>query len=151
MELVLRFSLVAQTKKILHITLNFYNWLKMMRLCIDIDGTICHLKGNLETYSDVLPIPGAVEQLNRLKAQGFYIILNTARHMKTCEANIGKVIAKEGFTLLEWLARYKFPYDEIWFGKPYADVYIDDKALKFEGCWEKTIKKLQNISITEKL
>ena len=33
--------------------------------------------------------------------------------------------------IVNWLNNYEIPYDEIWFGKPLADVYIDDKAKKF--------------------
>ncbi|AUH74275.1 HAD hydrolase family protein [Legionella sainthelensi] len=108
-----------------------------MRICIDIDGTICTLREANQTYKNVLPLPGAAQKIKELRENGNYIILNTARHMKTCESNIGQVIAREGHTLLEWLKEHHFEYDEIWFGKPYADLYIDDKALKFEGSWEK--------------
>lgn len=107
-----------------------------MRICIDIDGTICSLRQPHECYKQVTPLKGAVEKIKELKEKGYYIILSTARHMKTCESNVGKVIAREGFTLLEWLNQHGFVYDEIWFGKPYAHVYIDDKAFKFNGSWD---------------
>lgn len=113
-----------------------------MRICIDIDGTICALRKPHENYSDVLPIEGASEKIKALKEKGCYIILCTARHMKTCDANVGKVIAKQGLTLLEWLNKHDFVYDEIWFGKPNADVYIDDRALKFEGSWDQLQEQL---------
>lgn len=115
-----------------------------MRVCIDIDGTICHLRKNTETYNDLIPIEGAVETLKSLKEQGYYIILCTARHMKTCDANLGKVIAREGLTLMQWLKKHDFIYDELWFGKPHADLYIDDKALRFDGCWENTSSLIKN-------
>jgi capsule biosynthesis phosphatase len=107
-----------------------------MRICIDIDGTICALREPHQNYKNVAPLPGAAQKIKELRQSGNYIILNTARHMKTCESNVGLVIAREGLTLLEWLKEHEFEYDEIWFGKPYAHIYIDDKALKFEGSWD---------------
>lgn len=113
-----------------------------MRICIDIDGTICTLRQPDETYCQLLPIKGASETIKKLKDQGHYIILCTARHMKTCESNVGMVLAREGLTLLEWLKNHNFVYDEIWFGKPYAHIYIDDNALKFNGCWDSIDEEL---------
>lgn len=77
---------------------------------------------------------GAVEKLKELKAAGHTIIISTGRHMKTCQGNVGLVLARQGQVTLEWLARYGIPYDEIYFGKPWADIYIDDNALRFT-CW----------------
>jgi hypothetical protein len=34
---------------------------------------------------------------------------------------------------LDWLEKYDIPYDEIFFGKPNADIYIDDKADIYYG------------------
>ena len=39
-----------------------------MRLCIDIDGTLCRFRENGEGYADVTPLPGAVEKMKSLKA-----------------------------------------------------------------------------------
>jgi capsule biosynthesis phosphatase len=79
------------------------------------------------------PVPGAVEKLRLLKAAGHYIIICTARHMKTCQGNVGQVIARQGQVTLDWLARHGIEYDEIHFGKPHAQVYIDDNALRFSA------------------
>lgn len=106
-----------------------------MRLCIDIDGTLCELRQAHQSYADVVPLPGAVEQLKALRSAGHYIILATARHMKTCEANVGMVIARQGKILLQWLEDHQIEYDEIWFGKPNADIYIDDRGYRFNGNW----------------
>lgn len=101
-----------------------------MRIAFDIDGTICENKvGNL-TYDTVRPLPGAIETLQWLRLEGHTIILITGRHMKTCSGNVGQVIAKQGKTLLDWLARYDIPYDEIHFGKPHYDIMIDDASHK---------------------
>ncbi len=106
-----------------------------MRICIDLDGVICKLREPGQQYADLDPVPGAVEKLRELRAAGHYIIIATARHMKTCDGNVGKVIARLGATTLDWLARHEVEFDEIHFGKPHADVYIDDNALRFEA-WD---------------
>lgn len=104
-----------------------------MRIVIDIDGTISELKRGTQTYSDVRPNHEAVEKIKKLKEDGHYIILQTARHMKTCNGDQGKVFAKVGKPTLDWLDKYEIPYDEIHFGKPNADIYIDDLAHRFTG------------------
>jgi len=96
-----------------------------------------------ESYGDLLPIEGAVESLVLLRSQGHYIILFTARHMKSMNSNLGLVVATQGQVMLDWLRIHGFVYDEIYFGKPYADVYIDDLALRFTS-WENILGKLQN-------
>ncbi len=107
-----------------------------MRICIDIDGVICKLRNSGEDYPDLEPVPGAAEKLRALRAAGHYVILFTARHMKTCQGNVGLVVARKGAITLDWLARHGMEYDEIYFGKPHADIYIDDNALRFET-WDK--------------
>ncbi|HMB91095.1 MAG TPA: hypothetical protein VKP65_09635 [Rhodothermales bacterium] len=104
-----------------------------MRICIDLDGVVCQLKKPGQDYADLEPVAGAVEALRTLRAEGHYIILYTARHMKTCAGNVGQVLARQGATTLDWLARHQIEYDEIYFGKPYAHLYIDDNALRFNG------------------
>lgn len=106
-----------------------------MRICIDLDGVICELKTPDQSYSELKPIPGAVEKIRKLKENGHYIIIYTARHMKTCEGNISKILRKVGKITLDWLEKYNIPYDEICFGKPWAEIYIDDNAFRFEN-WD---------------
>jgi capsule biosynthesis phosphatase len=106
-----------------------------MRICLDLDGVICELRQPGETYADLQPVPGAAEKLRRLKDAGHTIIIHTGRHMKTCEGNVGLVLARQGYITLEWLARHNIPFDEIYFGKPWADVYIDDNAYRFTS-WD---------------
>ncbi|STR45478.1 capsular biosynthesis protein [Iodobacter fluviatilis] len=104
-----------------------------MRICFDLDGVICEIKKKGQSYSDVMPIDGATEKIRELKEAGHYIIINTARHMKTCSGNTGLVIAKIGQITMDWLTRYDIPYDELHFGKPWAQVYIDDNAFRFSS------------------
>ena len=102
-----------------------------MRICIDIDGVLASFKTGNETYADVAPIEGSIDVLKLWKSQGHYLILHTARHMKTCDGNVGKVIAKIGKITIDWLDQHDFVYDELLFGKPWAEVYIDDNAFRF--------------------
>jgi capsule biosynthesis phosphatase len=104
-----------------------------MRICIDLDGVVCRLREPGQNYADLEPVPGAVEKLRQMRAAGHTIIIATARHMKTCDGNVGQAVARQGAVTLEWLARHGIEYDEIHFGKPHAQVYIDDNALRFES------------------
>jgi len=104
-----------------------------MRICIDLDGVICQLKKEGQTYDQLEPVPGAIEKLKQLKAAGHYIIIQTARHMKTCEGNVGRVQARIGSITLNGLEKNEVPYDEIYFGKPWAQIYIDDNAFRFDN------------------
>jgi len=119
-----------------------------MKICIDIDGVICELRRPEQTYAQLEPLPGAVEKMNALKQAGHYLILCTARHMATCNSNIGLVVARQGKTLLDWLAEQHIPYDEIWFGKPHADVYLDDNGLRFNG-WEAIAGDGSNLPVSQ--
>lgn len=102
-----------------------------MRIVIDLDGTICPIKREGEKYEDLLPHPGAVDRIQELRAGGHYIIIQTARNMATQQSNVGRVMRNIGKVTLDWLDRYGILYDEIYFGKPNADLYIDDRALRF--------------------
>jgi hypothetical protein len=64
-----------------------------------------------------------------LKKQGHEIIIYTARRMETHKSNIGKVIKDIALVTFATLDKFGIQYDEIIFGKPIADIYIDDRAL----------------------
>jgi capsule biosynthesis phosphatase len=106
-----------------------------MRIAIDLDGTICSIKQEQASYADVVPLRGARERIAELRMDGHYIIIITARNMKTCDSNVGKVMKNVGKVTLEWLDTHGIEYDEIYFGKPNAEVYLDDRALRFSS-WD---------------
>ena len=64
--------------------------------------------------------------------------------MRTCNGDVGKVIERVGKVTEDWLEKWKVPYDELVFGKPYADMYIDDLGIEFSSS-EKLGKKLESI------
>ncbi|HEV3415886.1 MAG TPA: hypothetical protein VG056_03715, partial [Pirellulales bacterium] len=55
--------------------------------------------------------------------------------------------ARQGAVTLQWLAQHGIEYDEIHFGKPHADVYIDDNAVRFEG-WERLVADGSSLPIS---
>ena len=96
-----------------------------MRICFDLDNTLCAGK----PYDVARPLPGAATLLKKLKAQGHTIIIFTARGMGSSFGNSGKAIAQIGQLTFAQLEEWGFPYDEVYFGKPSADLYVDDKSL----------------------
>jgi capsule biosynthesis phosphatase len=104
-----------------------------MRIVIDLDGTLCPIKGKGERYEDLKPLDNAVSKVKELRQAGHYIIIQTARNMATQQGNLGKVMQNVGKITLDWLEKYEIPYDEIFFGKPNAHLYIDDRAFRFSS------------------
>ena len=76
-----------------------------MRIVIDLDGTISYLKQPNESYADVKIKEGAADFIKNLRANGHYVIIQTARNMATCDSNVGKVLKNVGKITLEWLDR----------------------------------------------
>jgi len=113
------------------------------RICIDLDGTICENKTSGETYDDVLPKENAIKTIQEWKSAGHYIIIYSARNMVTHNNNLGRIIANQSPVVISWLKKYNIPFDELWFGKPLADFYIDDKAVKFQT-WDQVKTEINN-------
>ena len=114
-----------------------------MRIAVDLDGTICPIKQSGQTYADLEPLPGATKRIRELRAAGHYVIIITARNMATCQSNLGTVMKNVGKITLDWLARYEIEYDEIYFGKANAHIYIDDRAFRFSSWAEITLDVLE--------
>ena len=100
-----------------------------LRICFDLDNTLVTYPTIPGDYSTVKPIEKNIKLLNDLKNDGHEIIIYTARRMLTHKNNVGKVIKDIGIVTFENLEKFKIQYDELIFGKPIADIYIDDKAL----------------------
>lgn len=115
-----------------------------MRIVIDLDGVICKLKKPNETYSDVEPNLDVIRKIKEWKKEGHIIIIYTSRYMRTCKGNVKDVIEKIGKITLDWLKKWDVPYDEIYFGKPYGDIYIDDLCLTYSSI-EEVERRLESL------
>lgn len=104
----------------------------MKRLVIDLDDTLTIHK-SAETYPDKAPNLPLIERLREYKAEGFEIIIQTARNMQTHQNSIGKINALTLPVVIDWLKRHDVPYDEIHVGKPWCGkegFYVDDRAVR---------------------
>ncbi|MBB5192461.1 capsule biosynthesis phosphatase [Silvimonas terrae] len=102
-------------------------------LVLDVDGTLVPSKKSGESYADLVPFPDMIEKVREYREAGFYIILYSARNMRTYDGNVGLINANTAKTLMQWLDKHQIPYDEIHLGKPWpgeGGFYVDDKAIR---------------------
>jgi hypothetical protein len=99
--------------------------------CIDIDGTICkkdiHNDGDYEVS---MPIVERIEKINQLYDEGHTIKYFTARGMGRYDNS--RILAQKHFYYLTYnqLNSWGCKFHQLILGKPAADYYIDDKAIK---------------------
>ncbi len=93
-----------------------------MIYCFDIDGTLCTNTDG--AYERAKPFPNVIDQVNALYDAGNHIVLYTARGSTTG---------------IDWreltgnqLRLWEVKYHKLIFGKPSADVYVDDKAINLQ-------------------
>ena len=91
-----------------------------MIYCFDIDGTLCTNTDG--AYENAQPRPESIARVNALYGEGHRIILYTARGSTT---GINWQAVTE-----EQLKGWGVQYHELRFGKPHADVFVDDKAVR---------------------
>ena len=120
--------------------------MNIKRLIVDLDNTISYtVKGD---YVNSKPIEQTINMLHKYHDDGWEIVINSSRNMRTYDANVGKINIYTLPNIISWLNKYNVPYDEIIVGKPwcgYDGFYIDDKAVRpseFHSMNEKEIHKL---------
>ena len=98
------------------------------RFCFALDNVLVTPPSKPGDFSTVQPIDKNIQLVRELKEAGHFIIISTSRLMQECGGNVGAVIAKCGHQTLTTLASLNIPYDEIHFGQPAADLYIDSSV-----------------------
>ena len=98
-------------------------------IMIDLDGVLCTEERTFERPL-AEPIAGAREALHRLRAAGHTVVVYTARSWS--EYRVAK----------KWLDDHGFEYDGLHMGKPVADVWIDDRAIRFTN-WTDVLPQLE--------
>lgn len=100
------------------------------RIIVDMDGTLCRSYWPHGTEQDIPkldPVPGSIAAIRLMKDKGYQIVIWTSR-----PESLRAVTEK-------WLSDHGVPYDELWMDKPSYLVFIDDRALNFDGRWEGTL------------
>lgn len=99
-------------------------------IAVDFDGVIArydHWEG-FGVFGDI--IPGTIEALEHLQANGWQIIVYTAR--------------KELELIREYLIEEAVPFCYVTNQKPPAHVYVDDRAIQFRGNWDEILPQLED-------
>lgn len=98
----------------------------------DLDRTICipqDFDDTARRYGEAEPIIEMIKFIQDLHRYGHRVIIHTARRMLTHKGNLLMIEQDVGEVTRQWLKEHNVPYDELIFGKPYGDFYIDDKAI----------------------
>lgn len=99
--------------------------------CFDIDGTLCTQTSG--DYKLALPIVERIHFVNNLYRKGHVIKLFTARGSRSG-------LDWSRFTE-EQISSWGVLHHELIFGKPHADVFVDDKACNSEDfSWRSRLK-----------
>ena len=104
-----------------------------MLIAVDFDGVISAYEGWRGKGDFALPVPGVRAALKTLKDEGHIILINTTR--------------LEIHQIKEYLEFHDIPFDHLNHSplndekmlhpaKQQADVYIDDRGLRFVGQWD---------------
>ena len=107
-----------------------------MRIVFDLDETICVHRDR--DYEHAAPVSRVISRIVELKRHrpDCEIVIHTARGMKSCNGDATAADRKNRAVTEDWLKRHGVPYDSLVFGKPFADAYVDDKAVSREE-WER--------------
>lgn len=89
------------------------------KYCFDIDGTLC--TNTHGRYEEAEPYPEVIAKVNKLFEAGHRIILFTAR---------GSTTGKNWSELTKnQMSLWGVKYHQLMFGKPEADIFVDDKGI----------------------
>jgi capsule biosynthesis phosphatase len=123
----------------------------MKRLIFDLDGVLA-LDDPQKAYAEREPNREVVEKLKQYKAEGFEVVICSARNMRTYAGQIGKINANTLPVIIAWLERHQIPYDEIHVGKPWCGTegfYIDDRAIRPSEFLQLSLAEIQALIAAE--
>ena len=120
----------------------------MFSFVFDVDGTLCPIKGEDESYADLIPHADMDEKLREYKAQGARIVLYTSRNMRTYKGDLSLILEHTKPELEAWLAKWDIPYDEIVYGKfwpGHRGLYVDDRAVRPDEFLKYSVEELEDM------
>jgi hypothetical protein len=90
-------------------------------MAVDFDGVVHDPYNRAPGFKMGRPITGAPEALDCFRGAGYRIVIHTC-----ARSDQGTLHHIE-----DWLWYFQIPFDEVTDRKPEADVYLDDKAIRF--------------------
>ena len=115
--------------------------MKKKRVLVDLDKTLHqYSKGWSDGTVYDPPIAGAREAMIELKERGYEGVIFSVRTGKSKPD-----WKKQERMVKEWLIKYDIPFDMITSEKLAAEFYIDDRAIRFEGNWDKTLQVIKHL------
>ena len=108
---------------------------KLKTVCLDFDGVIHSYRSGWQGESNIPdpPIHGVRDAIRHLRKR-YRVVIHSAR-----------TSSEEGIAAVRlWLAKHEIEVDDICKTKPPAHVYVDDRAIAFDGEWEQTIAAIND-------
>lgn len=102
-------------------------------ICLDFDGVVNSYRSGWSGIDSIPdpPIHGTERAIDRLR-RDYRVVIHSAR----CATETGRQAIEA------WLKKYNIEVDEVCEHKPPALVYIDDRAIRFQGNWADTMTAL---------
>lgn len=118
-----------------------------MKIAVDFDGVLhTYSKGWTDGSIYDQPVPGAKEAMTALKEAGHTLYIFSTRTNPVFKKKEGAADQKK--MMEDWLTLHQIPFDKVWtFGKPMADLFIDDRAVGFRGNWNETLEQVANFKV----
>lgn len=104
-----------------------------MRVAVDFDGTLVDSRATSPGLIDGDPVEGAIDALRSLGSMGIDVVVYSCR-TSTMDGALA---------VRRWLDRHGLEWVDVSTAKPLATVYIDDRAQRFCGRWDETIRWLK--------
>jgi hypothetical protein len=104
-------------------------------VCLDFDGVLARFSDDIEDFGE--PIEGAAEAIRELKKLGYRVVVQSARPNRADHIRrLGEYLASHGMEVDEVFVSANKPWPS---NKPLADLYVDDRGLRFDGDWKSTL------------
>ena len=107
------------------------------QIAFDLDDVIClrpkgHENEGVRKYQYCCPIKEGVELVNKCYRYGYYVKIFTSRGMTQFNGDVAKIYNELFITTKNQLETWGVLHHELIMGKPHADIYVGDEAVRWK-------------------